>query len=341
MMRAASCQSARTVSIDSVARPRLARGEARVRVHNCGICGSDLHWFLGGFPPPPVCPGHEIAGEVVELASDEGPLRIGQRVAVEPLVACRECSYCRTGDYQLCPHVQILGVSRHGGFAEELAMPTYALFPLPEAVDFEVGALAEPLAVCVHGVRLAEVGLGDRVLVLGAGSIGLLSIVAARAAGAEEVGITARHPHQAEMARRLGATHVFGSDAKGTQGLDQWAAGNRVDRVIETVGGTADTIDVAVGAVRRGGTVALLGVFTQAPRCPALALVVKEVRLVGALTYGRVGMRADFEVAIQLLARTPAVRDMITHRFGLGDLQTGLEIAADKSRGPIKVTITA
>jgi L-iditol 2-dehydrogenase len=341
MMRAASCRGARKVSIDDVARPRLARGEARVRVRNCGICGSDLHWFVGGFPPPPVCPGHEISGEIVELASDEGPLRVGQRVAVEPLVACRECTYCRTGDYQLCPHLQILGTSRHGGFAEELAMPAYALFPLPDALDFESGALAEPLAVCVHGVRLGEVGIGDRVLVLGAGSIGLLSVVAALAAGAQEVGITARHPHQAEMARHLGATHVFGSDAKGTQELDQWSAGNRVDRVIETVGGTADTIDVAVGAVRRGGTVVLLGVFTQAPRCPALAMVVKEVRLVGALTYGRVGTRADFEVAIELLARTPSVRDMITHRFGLGELQAGLETAADKARGAIKVTISA
>jgi L-iditol 2-dehydrogenase len=340
-MRAAFCQNARRVSLETVSSPRLARGEARVRVRSCGICGSDLHWFLGGFPPPPVCPGHEIAGEVVEVASDEGGLRVGQRVAVEPLVVCRECTYCRTGDYQLCPHLQILGTSRHGGFAEELAMPAYALYPLPDGLDFEVGALAEPLAVCVHGVRLAGTGLGDRVLVLGAGSIGLLSVLAARAAGAEEVGITARHPHQAEMARRLGATHVFGSDAKGMQDLDQWSAGNRVDQVIETVGGTADTIDVAVCAVRRGGTVVLLGVFTQAPRCPALALVVKEVRLVGSLTYGRAGTRADFEVAIQLLARAPAVREMITHRFGLEGIQAALETAADKSRGAIKVTVTA
>jgi 2-desacetyl-2-hydroxyethyl bacteriochlorophyllide A dehydrogenase len=329
------------VSIETVTRPRLARGEARVRVRNCGICGSDLHWFLGGFPPPPVCPGHEIAGEIVELTSDEGGLHVGQRVAVEPLVVCRECSYCRTGDYQLCPHLQILGTSRHGGFAEELAMPMYALYPLPDGLDFEVAALAEPLAVCVHGVRLARVALGDRVLVLGAGSIGLLSVLAARAAGAQEVAVTARYPQQAEMARRLGATHVFGSDTRGTQDLDQWSAGNRVDRVIETVGATSDTIDVAVGAVRRGGTVVLLGVFTQPPRCPALALLVKEVRLVGSLTYGRVGTRADFEVAIQLLARAPAVREMITHRVHLADLQAGLETAADKSRGAIKVTVTA
>jgi L-iditol 2-dehydrogenase len=147
-------------------------------------------------------------------------------------VVCRECAYCRTGNYQLCPHLQILGTSRHGGFAEELAVPAYALYALPDGLSFEVGALAEPLAVCVHGVRLAGVGLGDRVLVLGAGSIGLLAVAAARAAGAREVGVTARHPHQAEMARQLGASHVFGSDAKGTQELDQWSAGNRVDQVI-------------------------------------------------------------------------------------------------------------
>jgi threonine dehydrogenase-like Zn-dependent dehydrogenase len=163
--------------------------------------------------------------------------------------------------------------------------------------------------------------------------------VAARAAGAAEVGITARYPHQAEMARRLGATHVFGSDARGTQDLDQWSSGNTVDAVIETVGGGADTLDAAVGAVRRGGTVVLLGVFTQPPRCPALALVVKEVRVVGSLTYGRVGTRADFEVAIRLLAATPAAAALITHRFALDEIQPALETAADKSRGAIKVTI--
>jgi threonine dehydrogenase-like Zn-dependent dehydrogenase len=93
--------------------------------------------------------------------------------------------------------------------------------------------------------------------------------------------------------------------------------------------------------VRRGGTVVLLGVFTQPPRCPALALVVKEVRLVGSLTYGRVATRADFEVAIELLARTPALARLITHRFVLEELQPALEVAADKSRGAIKVTVTA
>lgn len=337
-MRAAFSESARQVGLRDVASRKLGRGEVRVRVRSCGVCGSDLHWFLGNFPPPPVCPGHEIAGEVVEV-TDGASLHVGQRVAVEPLVVCRECTYCRTGDYQLCPHLQILGTSRHGGFAEELAVPSYALFPLPDGLDFEVGALTEPLAVCVHGMRLGRVSLGDRVLVLGAGTIGLLSVLAARAAGAEEVGVTARHPHQAEMAHRLGATHVFGDDSGGRRDLDRWSSGNRVDVVVETVGGTADTIDVAVGAARRGGTVVVLGVFTEPPHCPALALVVKEVRVVGSLTYGRSGTRADFEVAMQLLARTTVVRELITHRFALEEIQSALETAADKTRGAIKVSV--
>jgi len=340
-MIAAFCNQPGRLELRDVPRPTLGKDEVLVRVRNCGVCGSDLHWFHGSFPLPGVCPGHEIAGDVVEVGPEVISVAAGARVAVEPLVVCRECSFCRTGDYQLCPRFRVLGTMRDGGFAEYLAMPAYALYELPGEVSYEVGALAEPTAVCVHAIRLAGVQLGQRVLVIGAGTIGLLAALVARTAGAGEVAITARHPHQAEMARRLGATHVFTTTPDGDRERSEYAFRHGIDIVIETVGGSGGTLNDAILAVRPGGTVAVVGVFTASPACNALALVVKEVRLVGSLTYGRSGPRADFDVAIDVLrAHAPVVRELITHRYELAAIQAAFETASDKTRGAIKVTVT-
>ena len=142
---------------------------------------------------------------------------------------------------------------------------------------------------------------------LGAGTIGLLSIMAARAAGAAEVAITARHPHQAEMARRIGATRVFPANPEGDRERAEFVRDCPPDVVIETVGGAGETLNDAIQSVRPGGTVVLLGIFSSPPPCDALALVVKEVRLVGSLTYGRRDRRADFELALQMLASNASV----------------------------------
>jgi 2-desacetyl-2-hydroxyethyl bacteriochlorophyllide A dehydrogenase len=328
-MHAAFCCAPGRFELRDIERPVPGAGEALIKVRSCGVCGSDLHFFQGSFPTPPVCPGHEISGEIVDLGADAGGLRVGDRVAIEPLVVCRECAYCRTGDYQLCRDFRIVGMVLNGGFAEYLSMPAYALFPLPANVDYEVGALTEPLAVAVHGVRLANVRLGDRVLVLGAGTIGLLSVAAAKAAGAAEVWITAT---------TLGATRVFtGSAAAELSGAAHEAL---IDVVVETVGGAADTLNEAIQLVRPAGCVAVLGVFTTPPVVNALLLVVKEVRMVGSLTYGRPGPRADFDVALQLLAAQPETfRTLITHRFPLAEITRGFETAADKRSGSIKVAI--
>jgi 2-desacetyl-2-hydroxyethyl bacteriochlorophyllide A dehydrogenase len=337
-MRAAYCTGPGRFEIREVEQPVPAPGEAIIKVHSCGICGSDLHFFQGALPPPRVCPGHEISGEVVD-AGEGARVRRGDRVAVEPLVVCRECSYCRTGDYQLCQQYRLLGMMLNGGFAEYLRMPSYALFPLPANVDFEVGALTEPLSVAVHAARLANVRLGARVVVLGAGTIGLLSVAAAKAAGAADVWITARHPQQRAAAESLGATRVFpGADAGGE--LSDLAGQHPVDVVIETVGGTADTINEALLLVRPGGWIAVLGLFTAMPPLNALLLMAKEARIVGAQTYGRSGARADFDVALQLLSAEPErFRRIITHRFPLDEITRGFEAAADKRSGSIKVAI--
>ena len=278
---------------------------------------------------------------MVDFDSGVREIDVGDRVAVEPLVVCDRCPACKTGDYQICREVEFLGVSRDGGFAEYVAVPRARVYPLPAELDFAVGGLAEPAAVSVHGVRLGGVSPGDRVLVLGAGSIGLLCVMAARNAGAAEVAITARHAHQAEMAGRIGATRVFPAKAEEARKRAEVSSDFSPDVVLETVGGGGESLNHAIRSVRPGGTVVLLGIFPSPPPCDALSLVVKEVRLVGSLTYGCRDGRSDFELALEMMAsNAPVVRDLVTHRFELEEIREAFETAADKTQGAIKVAVT-
>lgn len=339
-MRAAFCSAPGVIDVRDVTPPVPGPGEVVVRVAACGICGSDLHWFQGHLPPPSVCPGHEIAGEVTGCGAGVRSVREGDRVAVEPMVVCRECRYCRTGRPQLCPRLRILGLRRSGGFADCVLTPAYALFPLPAGIDLPLAALTEPTAVCVHAVRRAGIAIGQRVLVLGAGTVGLLAVLAARAAGAAEVLVTARHAHQADMARRLGAARVFAATPEGVQERAAYATDHPIDVVIETVGGGADTVADALRTVGPGGTVAVLGVFATTPALPALLLISKEVRVIGAVLYDRTGPRADFDIAMDLLERHRHVAaGLITHRVNLDAIQSAFTTAADKGSGAIKVSV--
>ena len=205
---------------------------------------------------------------------------------------------------QLCARCAVLGLQRGGRPRRCVAVPAYALFRLPAGLDFAIGALAEPTAVCVHAVRLAGIGLGERVLVLGAGTIGLLS----RARGAcGRARRTWRSPpairSRRRMARRFGATHVFSGAARGKRGAWRHVPRHPVDAVIETVGGAADTIDEASGRCDRAARWRCSACSPRRRLWPALALVAKEVRLVGSMMYGRAGPRPDFEIALELLER--------------------------------------
>ena len=338
-MRAAFCPEPGRFELRDVPRPAPAAGDVLLKVHNCGICGSDLHFFHGGLPCPPVCPGHEVSGEVAAVGNGVKAVHPGDRVAVEPLITCGCCPPCRVGNYQLCRELRLLGMHADGGFADFVCVAERSVFQLPAGCSWPLGALAEPTAVCVHAARLAGIRLGNRVLVLGGGTIGLLAALTARAAGAAEVLLTARHAHQREAARALGAL-TFAAEASAE--LSSYALEHPVDVVIETVGGTADTLDEALFAVRPGGAIVVLGVFTAPVALNGLILMAKEARLIGSLTYGRYGNRADFEVALDLLRQyAEPLAPLVTHTFPLGAIGEAFAVAADKHQGSIKVSIAA
>ena len=339
-MQAAFCRGAGNVVLDDVERPTPGAGEVVVRVRNCGICGSDLHWYHAEMMIPSVCPGHEIAGEVADVGSGVTSLKAGDPVALEGIASCGRCRYCAIGEYQRCPRVRVVGITIPGGFAEYVKMPAPHCFRVPAGVDFATAALSEPLGVAVHGVRLAGLEIGQRVAILGAGTIGLMAVVAARAGGAGEVIVVARRPQQKAAALALGADRVVADDDPKGIGGDIDAP---IDLVVETVGGSADTLDTAVAACRPGGTICILGAFTRSPTFPALFVLAKELRLIGSFVYGRAGARADFDIVLDILRRQGRhiAETVITHRVPLAEIARGFRTAADKTTGAIKVTIEA
>jgi len=309
-------------------------GQVRVRVQRCGICGSDLHAFRGHGMMPPNCPGHEMSGVVDAVGAGVRAVREGDRVAIEPLSRCGQCRYCMAGNYHLCAGLEFLGLGLAGGMATQLLAPDYTTFALPSQVDFTLGALAEPTAVAVHAVRLGGVREGSRVLVLGAGTIGLLTAAACRHLGAGFVAITARHPQQRALAATLGVDQVLGPD-------DYGAVSETPEAVIETVGGEATTVSDAVYAAARGGSVVIVGLFEKTPAFEPLIMLIKELHLVGSMVYNRPQPgRADFEVALDLLAsKAQTLRALVTHTFDLADVQQAFETAADKHSGAVKVLL--
>lgn len=309
-------------------------GQVRVRIERCGICGSDLHSFRGHSALPTDCPGHEMSGIVEALGPDTSGVREGDRVAIEPLRRCGACRHCLAGNYHLCGRLALCGVVAPGGMASHIIVPDYTLFPLPASVNFALGALAEPTAVAVHAARLGGVGKDSSVLVLGAGTIGLVAVAAARQLGAGHVAISARHPQQKKLAEALGADEILDPDDLGSMRA-------KPDVVIETVGGEATTVADGMFAVARGGTIVVVGLFEKSPVFEPLVMIMKEVRLVGSMVYNRPLMGvADFDVALECIAaHSDAMRGLVTHTFPLRDVQEAFETAADKKSGAVKVML--
>jgi 2-desacetyl-2-hydroxyethyl bacteriochlorophyllide A dehydrogenase len=232
-----------------------------------------------------------------------------------------------------------MGILVPGAMAQYVSVPAHSLYPLPDVLDWELGALVEPLAVALHGLHLAGLAVGERALVLGSGALGLMAILAAREVGADVVA-TYRYPHQGEAALAVGAQHTFAADGGGTRALAVESQRGPFDVVVETVGGQANTLEQALKLVNGGGRVLVLGVFTQAISLNTLALLLREVRILGSNSYCRSGPRADFDVALDLVAAAPErARRTITHRLPLMEAADAFAIAAAKDRGSLKVQV--
>jgi 2-desacetyl-2-hydroxyethyl bacteriochlorophyllide A dehydrogenase len=234
--------------------PTPGPGQIVVKVDCCGICGTDLHIMDGEFPPTPypITPGHEFAGTVAAVGRDVSiDLPVGARVAVDPSLYCGYCRRCRSGRDNLCENWAAIGDTVAGAFAEYVAVPAVNAHRLPDGVDGQLGAMVEPLACAVHGLRRLGPVFGDTVLLTGAGTMGLLLLQLLVHAGAGPVTVVDRVSERLAVARKLGAARV----ASGLDDLD----GERFEIAVDATGVPA-VIDGATGLLDRGGRLLVFGV---------------------------------------------------------------------------------
>jgi len=305
--------------------PAPAAGWSTVAVTSVGLCGSDLHWYAEGGTgevsiTAPVVPGHELAGVALD-----GPYA-GRRVAIDPAIPCGRCESCRGGHGNLCPDIRFAGhQDLDGGLQERLLWPDELMFPVPDSLSDDAGALLEPLGVAIHAVKHAHVRPGQDVLVVGAGPIGVLAGAVAHRAGAARVFVSEPLEHRRRTALRFGADAAWEPDVVEDE-LMWVTSGRGVDAVVE-MAGTDDAITTAVMCARPGARVALGGI----PSSPRSSFPAAAARRKG-LTFTMVRRMHDtYGQAIELATTGIDLDDLVSDRFPLERSAEAFEHAAGRT----------
>jgi L-idonate 5-dehydrogenase len=335
-MRALFIHAPRDLRIENAATPALGHGDVLVRMEAGGICGSDLHYYQhGGFGTvrlrEPMVLGHEIAGIVEAIGDGVSKVAIGQRVAVNPSRPCGACRYCQTGQQNHCLHMLFYGSAMRfphvqGGFRDHLVIEERQAEPVAEGVSAAEAAFAEPLAVCLHGVRRAGSLLGKRVLITGCGPIGALAIIAARRAGALEIVVTDVTDRALAIGLKVGANGAHNTasapDALAAYGVDK----GTFDVLLEASGNNRALVG-AFEALRPGAIIVQLGLggeFTL----PINTLVAKEFDLRGTFRF-----HEEFGQAVSLIGQKLVdVTPLLSATLPLAQALEAFELAADRSR---------
>jgi L-iditol 2-dehydrogenase len=319
-------------AIEQRDRPDPDADEVLVRMREVGICGSDVHYYEHGrigehVVEDPLVLGHESAGEVVAIGEEVTDLAVGDRVALEPGVPCRRCEHCKRGEYNLCPDVTFMATPPiDGAFAEYVAWPADFAYELPENVSLREGALCEPLSVGIHAARRGGVSTGDSVLITGCGPIGLCVLEAVRAAGATDVIISDVVGEKLDLAADRGADRTVDVREESlVEAVEEHTDGRGVDAVVEASGADS-AVRAAPEAVRRGGTVVLVGLGDDEPvPLDVVELIHSEVDVHTSFRFAN-----TYPTAIELLADDRVdVEGFVDFEAGLDEVESAFQRASE------------
>ena len=298
-MKAMKFPEAGKAEIVDVPVPTPGPGEVLVRVQAAGICASDVAAFKGthNFRRPPVITGHELAGEIVKLGPSVTGCRVGDRVALEPHVGCGHCAYCREDNYHECPEKRFVGVGEWiGAFAEYLVATESMCHPIPARMPFEEAAMLEPFCVGLHAVRRADLRMGETVAILGVGTIGMMTLLAARCSGPGWTVVTDLSAAKRELARRCGADVVLDPTREDPAAAILQATGGRGVDVVFVAAAAPGVLDQAVNVCRRMGRLVVIASFFTGGGVEAKLVQQREQAVLGTSMYTGV----DYRLAIRL-----------------------------------------
>lgn len=333
-MRAAVWTGPDQITVQRIPLPEVPEGWALVRSEYTGLCGTDFSILHGTHPraQAPLVMGHEITG-VVEVAATTGPAA-GTRVTVEPLISCGHCGPCRAGLTHVCRNLGLYGIDRPGSLAEYVALPPEVLVPVPADVPELEVALAEPLAVAVHAVSQSRLSGGETVLVFGAGPIGVLTALVARAAGAGRVLVTEPSAARLAVAEGLGLETVpTGADP--VQAVRDATGGEGADIVFDSAAHPSVALQLSA-ATRVRGTIVLVGIYKAPAPVDLQGIAFAEQQVVGVRVYSR----ADVERAVELISTDAlGLGRLPVQVFALEDTAAAFELAMAAS-GVLKVLVS-
>lgn len=325
-MRAVVISAPGSIRVESVADPTPRSGEVLVRVGACGICGTDLHVLDGHSPLAryPLIPGHEFAGEIVALGSEiaegrgEAAITIGSRVAIEPNLYCGYCEPCRTGHENLCLNYHAIGVTTGGAMAQYVSVPWKKVYPLPKSISLQEGALIEPISCAVHGMHRLQPKSGDTVLIIGAGTMGLLLLQLLVRGGASRVVMIDVNIQRLARAETLGASRTY-TDIQ--HALKDEPPG--FDCVVDATG-VASVVESAFTAVKRGGKLMIFGVASPEARISLSPFRIynEEITVLGSMA-----VLFSFQPALDLMsAGIINTKAMLTAELPLEDFSRALDL---------------
>lgn len=318
-MKALVYEGAWQMPLREIEPPVAGPNDVIVSVQAAGVCGSDVHGFTGstGRRTPGIVMGHEFTGIITSVGADGDTFATGDRVVVQPLTTCGTCEMCLAGRPNVCVNRTLIGMHRHGAYAEAVSVPRQQLFALPDNLTWEQGAMVEPLSVALHAANLTPLALMDTVVIVGAGTIGLLALLAVRLKGAGRVIVTDMSKHRLELARQLGADIVVNIAEQDPIDVVKAAThGAGADAAIEAVGISA-TVQQALAVTRIGGNITWIGNSAPEVTLNMQQVVTREITIRG--TYG---FNHEFALAIEAL------------RMGRIDVTPLIERVAPLEEGP-------
>ncbi|WP_324825414.1 NAD(P)-dependent alcohol dehydrogenase [Sinanaerobacter sp. ZZT-01] len=340
--RAAYMTELNKMEIREIPMPEVGEQEVLIKLEYVGICGSDVHYFHDGrcgdfIVDGEFMLGHECAGTIIEVGSGVKKLTVGDRVALEPGITCGQCEFCKSGKYNLCPDVQFLATPPVPGCYENyIAFPENMCFKLPNNISTKEGALVEPLSVGLHAAAQGQIGLGDHVIILGSGCIGLVTLLACKASGATDITVVDVIPKRLEYAKKLGATRVInGKEVDVIAEMDKITGGAGIEKVIETAGSPI-TIAQTPYLVKNGGTIVLVGLAAE----PEILfnfgkIMAKEAKIESVFRYRNIYPKAIAAIAEGRID----VSGIVTHEFEFDQIQEAFECAINEKDEVVKAVI--